>query len=250
MYAAPRRLLVLIAALNLALPACTAMAPDEAGAIINRHVAARGGAAALDAIDNLDTRVLIEETTFTVEGDYRATAGGMMRVDIFADGKRVFSEGLDSGGAWNWSGGDIEPSTEKGEEALRNGVEFNLFGLHRFAERGHRIELDGEEVIDGVTYKVLKITLANGFETWLFVNAENSMIERRRDVRALHPDVNAEERQIESVYSDFTDYCGVLSPRKTQQIDMKSGETVQTTTIIDQTCNLPEADLRIDRNAE
>lgn len=49
-----------------------------------RHTDARGGAAVLDAIGNVRTRVVITEPTFSVVGDYRSSANGGMRIDIIA----------------------------------------------------------------------------------------------------------------------------------------------------------------------
>jgi hypothetical protein len=68
--------------------ACATPARDPLEALVTRHTAARGGAAALDAIRNLRMRVEIVEPAFTVIGDYRAT-DGLMRIDVRAGEARV-----------------------------------------------------------------------------------------------------------------------------------------------------------------
>ena len=226
--------------------------PDQTSLddVIARHVEALGGAPALDAIKSVRIRATIVEPTFEVTGDYRASVDGMMRVDIFAGAERVFSEGVDADGPWqqNGAGAPMTGMSAEGEAALRHGIEFNLFGLHRFAERGHSLALEGEKMIGDVRYHVVKAKLADGFETFFYINAETALIERRRDRRALHPDVDAEERPIETVYGDFAVDCGVLGARASKQFDLVSGAVVQTTQVIERACNLPADQLSIARD--
>jgi hypothetical protein len=219
--------------------------------VIANMVDAQGGADALDAIESIRTRVLIEEPAFTVSGDYRATSSGLMRIDVYAGDERVFSEGIDENGAWQWTAKNgIEPTSEKGKATLQEGIEFNLFGLHRFKERGHKVELEGEAVIDDTAYRILKVTLKSGEETWLYINQQTSMVERQRDFSALHPDVDPVEKNFETVSSDFFKSCGVVLARTEKKMDLDSGDTVQTTTVENRQCNLPADELKFDRNAD
>jgi len=218
--------------------------------IIDANVAARGGATALENIRNIRTKVEIVEPTFAVTGDYRAK-DGRMRIDIYADGARVFSEGVDDVGAWqqNGEGAPITESSASGRAALLHGIEFNLFGLHQLTDRGAALSIEGDENIDNVTFRGIKVRLADGFETYLYFNPATSMIERRRDVRALHPDVDPTTKLIENRYFDFRDFCGVLSPASSRQVDVISGTELQTTKIVSQECNLPEKALQLPRDA-
>lgn len=230
---------------------CAAPQKSELAKVIDANVAARGGATAIENIRNIRTQVDIVEPTFAVTGDYRAK-DGQMRVDIYADGSRVFSEGVDDGGAWqqDGAGAPITPSSDKGRAALLHGIEFNLFGLHQLTGRGHTLSLESDEIIDGKVFEVVRATLNDGFETYLFINPETSMIERRRDIRALHPDVDPATKLIESQYFDFRDYCGVRSSASSRQIDVTTGAEMQTTKIVKQECNLPEKALQLPRDAD
>lgn len=229
---------------------CSGPQKDELSLLIDRHTAARGGAAAIEAIENIRAKVEITEPTFSIVGDYRARDGAM-RIDIYAGDKRVFSEGVDDGGAWEQAGSTapVTESSDAGRAALLHGIEFNVFGLHEFPARGHSLLLAGDETLDGTAYKVIKATLADGFETYLYLNPETMMIERRRDVRALHPDADPTEKLIENRYVDFADYCGVKIPESSRQIDARDGAELQRTHLISQECNLPEAELRVARDA-
>lgn len=241
---------IFAAALLLLAGACAERAPGDIDAIIIANTKARGGAAAIEGVRNIRTRIEIKEPTFEVMGDYRAKDGAM-RIDIYSDGARVFSEGLDADGGWQQQGAGA-PFTEQsaaGKAALGHGIEFNLFGLHQLAARGHTLALDGDETIDGIAYKVIKVTLSDGFETFLYLNPANGMVERRRDIRALHPDVDATQKLIENRYYDFEDYCGVKSSSRSEQVDATTGEIMQTTKVLSQACNLSDDDLAIERGA-
>ena len=219
-----------LAAGGLLVASCAhgAETPMDLSQVLAIHTNARGGAAALDAIRTLQNEAEIVEPTFTVRGRYIAQADGYVRVDAFANDSCVFSEGIDSGGGWSWQPGrDPQPASTDGEAALRHGVEFNLFDLHRLSERGHALSLDGRQEIEGTSYYVIKIRLNDGFETYRYIDPHSWMVTRARDVRAVHPDVDATERVIESEYSDFRDVSGVVSSFAWLQRDLARDEVVQ-----------------------
>ncbi|MGE0045988.1 MAG: hypothetical protein AB7J28_14145 [Hyphomonadaceae bacterium] len=230
-----RRGLVAGGALALALPSCASAQTEELTLddVLARHTQARGGAAALDAIRNTRNDATIVEPSFTVRGTYIANTDGLMRVDVFAEGQRVFSEGIDAEGAWSRQGGDapVEPASETARAALYHGVEFNLFGLHAFPGRGHAITLEGREAIDGTNYYVLKIVMRDGFETYRYIDPATWLSTRRRDVRALHPDVDPTTRLLETIASDWRPVNGVLSSFAWEQRDVAHDAQVQTGTI-------------------
>lgn len=218
--------------------------------LLRQNAEARGGLVAIEGVDSLRTKVEIIEPTFTVTGDYRARDGAM-RVDIYSDGERVFSEGVDAKGSWQQQGqgAPITGTTDEGRAALLHGIEFNIFGLHELPRRGHKLSYAGIERLDGVNFDVIKINLSDGFETYLFLHPDTAMIERRRDVRALHPDANPTKKLIENRYFEFVRRCGVLSPASTRQVDVVSGEELQRTKVISQDCNLGDEALEIERPA-
>jgi hypothetical protein len=86
----------------LALVAGAGPAPDLES-IVDRHVAARGGRAAIEAVRAYETEIRIVEPAFEVDGTYVATRDGQMRVDIVAGGQPAFTEALDGSRAWTWT---------------------------------------------------------------------------------------------------------------------------------------------------
>jgi hypothetical protein len=174
----------------------------------------------------------IEEGGSTVTGHYAATTSGLMRIDVYAQGTRVWSEGLDHDGAWNWPQ-DKPPSPEApaAEAALRHSAQFNLFGLHRLSSLGAHLELVDYETIKGTRYYVIRTVLADGFETFFYVDPNSWMITRRRDVRALHPDADPHTKLLESEFADFRPVNGVQTSFRSTQSDVTAGKLLQTTLV-------------------
>ena len=227
----------------LGLMAAAAVArPAELEAIVARHVAARGGQAAIEAVRTFETTIRIVEPTFEVDGAYVATREGRMRVDILADGQRVFTEALDRDRAWTWNPGDgVREGTPQAAAALRHGIElpFKLFGLHEVRDRGHRLEFVGREEIAGVDYDVLRLTLDDGFETLYYLNAGTGLIDRDRQRRALHVDVDPTPEWIETTYEDYRPVAGVLFPHRQVERQLGSGKVLSTVTVREIRINPP-----------
>lgn len=242
------------AMLFLLTPGCSGADEPEAGLtvdhVIANHVEAIGGGDAIDAIQNIHIQPEVIEPEFTLLGDYRATREGRMRVDVYMSGERVFSEGIDGDGGWQQGGeaAEFTDTTPLARAALERGVEFNLFGLHDLAARGHRPSLFGREEIDDVNYYVIHVAMDEGFERFYFINPDSWMIERHREISALHPDIDDEERPAETIESNFQESCGVLRPTETRKVDRETGEETQRTRAFLVECNLDPDSLAIGRN--
>lgn len=201
--------------------------------IIRRNTEAMGGRAAIEAVQSVEVDLHVSNLKFEVDGVYRAARPGRMRIDITAGGKHVFTEAFDGERGWQWDGKEKKNAGPTASGALRHGVELpgNLFGLHELRLRGHRVELIGREKIDGVDYYALRVTLADGFETSLFLDPETWRITRRRDVRALHPDLDPTLTTIEARKSDFRQIDGVWFSFKSEDVDLKTGKVIESTNV-------------------
>lgn len=166
-----------------------------------------------------------------------------MRIDVFANDTRVYSEGYDGKRAWQLPQ-DAEHATDaspSGAAALRHGLELptNLRGLHEMRARGHQLRLRGRELVDGTNYHVVELRLDDGFSTYLYVNPSTYLIDRMRDIRALHPDADPMTRWIEQRYEDFRTVNGTMLAFKSSQVDLRTGQVMQTTTVLEVTTNPP-----------
>lgn len=197
--------------------------------VIARNTEAMGGAAKLESLQAIEVSLHIKDPDFEVDAIYHAARPGRMRIDIMAEGKRVYMERFDGERGWQWNGKEEKEEGATPTAALRHGVELpgKLFGLHEMQKRGHRLALAGREKVDGVEYYVLHVTFTDGYESALFIDPNNWRITRRRDVRALHPDVDPAKTTIETRYSDFREVDGFWFPFADEDIDLKTGKVIE-----------------------
>ncbi len=218
--------------------------------ILQLNLKAVRGNSEIGRIQTTDMTLSISEADYSLIARYRAADDGVMRIDVFADGQRVFSEGKDGLGVWEWPGGQDAPKdvTHEGAAALEHGVEFNLFPLAELIGRGHSIDLVGREEIRGNHYFVLVITLSDGFETYRYINEETWLVEISRDYRALHPGNDATKKSMETRYDQFRRTDGILSAGRSRDFEQSSDQAIQTMLVLDAKYNVPRAGLDLDRS--
>ncbi|HEX6218770.1 MAG TPA: hypothetical protein VFZ35_05810 [Sphingomicrobium sp.] len=241
--------------LGIAAVACAPMSLRGSGSVgldevIRRNTLARGGAEALDRVRSLQIDAEISEGGQTLQGRWTATLDGRVRVDIYADGKSVFSEGVDGAGGWMWTGGSApaKPSVEAGRAALLNGAENHLVGWHRFAGRGHKLALMPTETIDGISYHVVEVRYATGQVSYFYVDPVTWQAVRRRDERAYHPDVDPTKQRVESRFYDFVLVDGVVASHRSADFDLATGKMLGSSRVLDRQINPPFAADHFDRN--
>lgn len=202
--------------------------------VLTLYTEAIGGKEAIEKVRAVEMHLTIQEPEFTVDAIYKADRKIRMRIDVYAGGKRVFTEGFDGKKGWQMGeDGKAKDASPDGTKALRNGIFLpgKLFGLHELTALGHRIKQEPRQEIENIPYHVLKVTLDSGMETFLFIHPETGRIERTRDVKALHPDIDPEKKLTESTSSDFRRIDGVLFAFQSVRKNLKTGEKVQTTTL-------------------
>ena len=231
-------MLRLIAIALIGAGACTATlanaAPIALEQVIERHTEAIGGRRAVERVRSLQYALTIVEPQFTVDGIYHADRKLRMRIDVYVEGKRVFTEAYDGHNAWQMGDDAVaHEATAKGAAALRNGILLpgKLFGLHESGLTGIKLELVGSEKLDGTNFHVVKLTAAQGDTTWLYINPETWLIDRTRVRKALHPDVDPTEKLLETRFSDYRKVDGVLRSFKQVELEVDTGNVIQTTTV-------------------
>lgn len=202
--------------------------------LIDLHTRARGGAKRLDAVKSLLIYPTITENGSALRARYLCSDEPAWRIDVYSENQHVFCEGLDAKGPWLWPGGDAGPreAVQDAKKTGIQGIEFNLYGLHRFPSRGHTLSLDGRELVDGVDYYLVRVVMKEGYETYLYIHPHTWMIERRRDFRAFHPDVDPKKVYAEKVYGDFRSADGIVSAFSEVQRNWKTGEIVNSTRVV------------------
>jgi hypothetical protein len=211
--------------------------------IIARNTEAMGGPAAIEGVKTIQVELHIVDPGFEVDGTYQAARPNRMRIDVKADGKRVFVEAFDGKRGWQWNGkGEtIVDASPKATAALSQGVELpgKLYGLHELAGRGHKVELIGREKIEGIDYYALKVRLNGGFDATFYVDRTTWLITRRRDVRPLHVDIDPTPTMIEHRSSDFRKVGGIPFAFHSEEVDLQTGKVLETTTVREIRVNPP-----------
>lgn len=209
-------------------------ATDRTAAIVDQVTRASGGIAAAQAIPALAYHIHVKEATYEADGTYLVDRKGRMRIDLYMGDRRVYTECYDGTRGWQMNGdGKVAESSVEGTKALWHGTQYpgQILALAELPQHGHHIETSGHERIDGVDYDVLKLTMRDGFETYRYVNRKTGRIERSRDMRAPHPDIDAKRRPLDTAWSDFRKIDGVVRPITETQIDLATGKWNQTATV-------------------
>jgi hypothetical protein len=224
-------------------------APITVDEIVARATEAVGGAEQLRQLRNIRLVAEWTENGTAFRGDYRATRDGRMRIDVFVDGRRVFSEGIDRAGAWEQRGPTAAATAvgEAARNALAHGIAYRFDGLWFAREQGRTVTLVGDDIEDGVTYFVVKLAFPDGFETYFLVNPRTWLIERQRDRRAYHPSNDPQQITVESVHEAFSPMCGVQLARASRDVNLGTGATLSQSRVVEGHCNLAEERLEIDR---
>jgi hypothetical protein len=208
---------------------------ETLASIIDRHTQARGGRAAIEAVHAIEIDLTIEEPTYAADATYAATRDKQMRIDVFMGGERVFTEALDGTRSWELAKGATAgtPGSKQGTRALHHGLEFpfKLYGLHELEKRGHKLELLGRERADDTSYYVLLLTLDDGFTVRYYVNPKTWLIDRERQFRALHVDVDPTPRWIETTHSDYEPTAGVLYPHRDDEHVLDTHELLSSSSV-------------------
>jgi hypothetical protein len=243
----------LIAALTVlgALPAYGFAAAPPLDEVIARHVEARGGASALDRVKRGRIKLDITERGQTIQGVYLADIAGLVRIDIYVGGALVYREGVDNKGVWLWPAEEAAPKASVAEgaaNALLHGIESNLVGMHRFAERGHKLRLMPRATLDGVTYHVIEVVFRTGHTSYFYIDPTTWLIMRRRDERAYHPDADPTHKRVETRYSDFRVVGGVKMTTRNEDYDLADGSLLSSQQVKEVVWNPEVAPGVFDRN--
>jgi len=224
--------LALLASLLLGAPAALA---DRQEQILACNAAALGGMATLGGIDTLRFDLDIREPSFAVQGRYVASRDGTMRVDNYANGERVFAEGLEGGEAWQWTPEGRTLAGADGAAALRHGIEApgRFWTLWELQRRGLQVAWLPAGPQARINEWQFQLTRADGSQYGYFIDRMSCLPTRELSRRALHPDVDPTMVTIETSYDEPFVVDGVVRFRVSEQRDLDSGEWLGTTRIVD-----------------
>ena len=223
-----------IAGAALALLCSFSLQAGDLDEILALNFEAEGGER-LGEVHNVRIRLSIAEPGFEVSGIYVASRSGEMRIDVEADGQRVFSEGLLDGAAWQWTPGEgVSAQGEAEAAALRHGIEMpgRFYTLQDVRERGASLTLVGE-VVDGDRSEwQVRVVLVDGLSRDYFIDQATHRMTRQRDRRAFHPGIDPTPVAIETRFEDYEWVVGILTSMRQEQTNLDTGDWLGTTRVL------------------
>ena len=217
-------------------------ANDRVSDILSNHKRTLGNLSSWQQVRTITYQLSIKEPGFEVTGVYHATRSGKMRIDIFAEGKQVFSEAYNGTTGWQWTPDREVATLIKGEkaDALRHGIELpgHLFTLLDMKQQGHSIEYVGSEFRGKTTADIILLTLNDGHKKYYFIDSKSGRIIANRDERAFHPDIDPTKIIIESRPSDYREVEGMNRSFRNDNHDLTNNKWLGTTKVLDIQVNL------------
>ncbi|MEZ5756747.1 MAG: hypothetical protein R3D86_00845 [Emcibacteraceae bacterium] len=211
---------------------------------MEKHIAAMGGRQAIEAVKTVDVELEISEPDTSaikqvagrsVRAHYCASREGKMRIDVYVDGERVFTEALSSpDSGWELNGGEevAKSSSEEGRIALLNGIYSNLYGLHELVNVGYKLEFQGLQQLMAQTYYAIDVTSPNGKSERQFFDPKTYLKTASMDESALHVDVDPTKTVNVSMSSDYRSVDGLMRSFAGEVIDMGQNKVIQNTKIL------------------
>lgn len=205
----------------LATAAITAERVDSLPEVLAMHEKALGA-----PLQSLELELQISKPGFRGNARYVASRDAGMRLDVFADGKRVFSEGLDSNGAWQLPADANAAVAIDGtnESVLRRAIVANLFGLHERPALGYQLCYDGHKTVDGTAYWQVSSTAPDGFRETFLINVKTGLIDRKLEARASDPLYATSERWF---VTEFSSYRSIADRKMSFEIERRDAASGQ-----------------------
>lgn len=220
------------AAILLAVFGCEKAPETDVSTILARHTDARGGAAALDAVQAIEVNRTVQEGSRQFTTHYVATRDGRMRMDVRQGGSTIFSEGYDGESAWQRRG-MVAPADDMPDWAVaaaKRALRHNLYALHQLAETGTEFVLAGREKVAGGLYNwVVEATDPDGYKRRLYFDPADFLVTRVQESSALNPTRTNYPAQLDTYFSDFREVDGVYFSFKSETYSDEAGQAVQKT---------------------
>lgn len=182
-------------------------------ALIARNITARGGAEAWNSLESLRLtgQMDIGHGMYVPYVLEQKRPGKMCLEFVFNNEKAVQCVDGDSGWKRLPFMGRRKPEPMSQQELYELADAASIDGLlFNSAQRGYKVELLGEEMLDGRAAVKLQVTLPGGVNRWVYLDRETGLDIKRESTRVLR----GEERLVETWYYDWQETDGVLIPRR------------------------------------
>ena len=187
---------------------CLQASAQTADELIKKNIEARGGLEKLRAIKTMRMTGIVHADGMTIPLVIQIKRPGLLRADATVQGMSM-SRGYDGEIAWemNAFGGSKEPEKLAGYDARETIEMADIDGpLVDYKTKGSTIELIGKEELEATPVYKLKVTLKDGHEKYVYLDAQNHLelkeTEKRKEEGATS--------DVATVFSDYKAVGGVM----------------------------------------
>jgi len=224
---------ILCAILSFAFVSANAQTADD---IIQKYSKAMGGLAAFNAIKTMKTTGTITTQGVDLTLTSQIINGKAVRSDVQAMGQSVINSYKDGKG-WKINPfAGVTTITDMTPEELIDFKSQSMIAnqLMDYKARGHKVELQGQEDVEGAkTYKIKLTNKDDNKVTTYFISVTDNTIVKSVSTRQLQ----GQDIEIETFYSDIKDFNGLKFPMvRTQKMQ---GQVFQEIKIANIEFNVP-----------
>lgn len=232
-----RRVYLWMIALAVLAPSLLAQNADE---VIAKYVQARGGAEKLKSVQSIKTT-----TTMTVgprmelPGTVIKKRPKMARLEFTVQGLTTV-QAFDGKDAWQIMPfmGKKDPELMAADEAKETEEMADVDGpLVDYKSKGHQVELQGKEKVEGTDAYKLKLTMKNGHVQTIYLDAD-SFLEIKEVTKRT---VRGTEQEIDAAIGDYKEVNGMMFPFAIENT-VSGSDQKQKTTITKIELNVPVDD--------
>lgn len=217
---------------------------------LEKHMAAMGGKEKLENIMTVKSKLIIHEDinpitndSTALDGGYMANRDGQMRVDIYIEGNRVFTEALssmDDGWQQDGEGEPVKPLSEIGKKTLQKSIHSNLYALHELEGLGYKVEFQDVQELMGDNYYAVDITNMSGDVERQFFDMDTFLRAATMDESALHVDVDPTKVLSVSTNKNYKMVNGIMHSFSGEVIDLRANKVIQRFELIEIEFNTPQ----------
>jgi outer membrane lipoprotein-sorting protein len=232
-----RKVCLTVSALAVLAPSLLAQNVDE---IIAKNIQARGGAEKLKAVQSIKTSATMSMGPgMEIPAEMVQKRPGMSRMEFTAQGMTGVVA-YDGKQAWQIMPfmGKKDPELMSADEAKEPEENSDLDGpLVDYKSKGHQVELQGKEKIEGTDAYKLKLTLKNGDVQTVYIDADSFLEIKEVEKRT----IRGTEQETESSIGDYKEVNGILFPFAVES-GMKGSDQKQKITVSKIELNVPVDD--------
>jgi hypothetical protein len=176
--------------------------------VIDKYSAAMGGLEAFNKVNTAKMTGTLTTSGLTMPMTTQVLQGKAMRTDVNANGKKIINV-YSNGTGWkiNPLAGALTKTEVTGAELIGFKAQASLVNhLMDYKNRGHQVELLGQEVVDGInTFKIKLTNKDDNKPTLFFINAANYLLIKSISKK----ETQGQEYDVETYYTDMRTINGL-----------------------------------------